>query len=406
VPSARSNESVTTPTPTLYQTRTAVGLTFIFNGLLFATMVSRLPDVRENLALSNSALGLLLVCTSAGSVGSLPLSGRIIERFKPGPTVRGSATLLAVAILVIGLGAGVLKWVPLTGLGLLMYGAGTSVWDVAMNVEGADVEKRLKRTIMPRFHAGWSVGSIAGAGVGIVMAALGVPMLLHYALVMLVGVGGTIYGSRTFLPVEEHHEAPTGPRVSVWREPRTLVLGLLVLCYATVEGTANDWLSLAVIDGHHTAHWVGVAGFSLFVVSMTAGRLAGTALLDRLGRAPVLWGCSVASAVGVLIAVYGGSLAVMFVGILIWGLGASLGFPVGMSAAADDPARAAARVSAVATIGYTAFLAGPPLLGVLGDHVGTLRALVVVAVLMVPASLTVFATRAPRPVGGPVREAA
>lgn len=398
---------MTSPTPALDQTRTAVGLTFIFNGLLFASLVSRLPDVRENLALSNSALGLLMVCASVGSVASLPLSGRIIERFKPGPTVRGGAVLLAAAILVIGLGAGVLEWVPLTGLGLLMYGAGTSVWDVAMNVEGADVEKRLRRTIMPRFHAGWSIGSIAGAGIGIVMAALGVPMLLHYALVMLVGVGGTIYASRAFLPVEEHHAAAASPKqVSAWREPRTLMLGLLVLCYATVEGTANDWLSLAVIDGHHTAHWVGVAGFSLFVVSMTAGRLAGTALLDRLGRAPVLWGCSVASALGVLIAVYGGSLAIMFGGIVIWGLGASLGFPVGMSAAADDPARAAARVSAVATIGYTAFLAGPPLLGVLGDHVGTLHALVVVAVLMVPASLTVFAARPPRTAVEAVREAA
>jgi cyanate permease len=110
----------------------------------------------------------------------------------------------------------------------------------------------------------------------------------------------------------------------------------------------------------------------------------------------VLWTCSVAAAAGVLVTVYGGSLPVMFVGIVVWGLGASLGFPVGMSAAADDPARAAVRVSAVATIGYAAFLAGPPLLGVLGDAVGTLHALVVVAILMVPAALTVFAARPPR----------
>jgi cyanate permease len=87
----------------------------------------------------------------------------------------------------------------------------------------------------------------------------------------------------------------------------------------------------------------------------------------------------------------------MFAGIVIWGVGASLGFPVGMSAAADDPARAAARVSAVATIGYAAFLGGPPLLGVLGDAVGTLHALVVVPILMVPAALTVFAARPQRP---------
>ena len=82
-------------------------------------------------------------------------------------------------------------------------------------------------------------------------------------------------------------------------------------------------------------------------------------------------------------------------GILVWGLGAALGFPVGISAAADDPARSAARVSVVSTIGYGAFLAGPPLLGALADHVGTLEALLAVAFLMVPAALTVFAARPP-----------
>jgi fucose permease len=227
------------------------------------------------------------------------------------------------------------------------------------------------------------------------MAALEVPVVLHYLVLGVVAVVLNLRAAGTFLPVEQSHPTDS-PRVSAWREPRVLAIGLMVLCFAAVEGTANDWLSLAVIDGFDTPHWVGVTGFSVFVVSMTAGRLAGPVALDRLGRAPVLWACSAAAAVGVLLAVYGGSLVTMFAGIVVWGLGASLGFPVGMSAAADDPVRAAARVSAVATIGYGAFLAGPPLLGVLGDAVGTLRALVVVAVLMVPASLTVFAARPPR----------
>lgn len=385
-----------TTAPSLLTTRTSVALSFALNGLLFATLVSRLPDVRSALDLSNSALGLLLISGSVGSVLSLPLAGRVIERFSPSGTVRGGSVLVGVGLLVSGVGATAVAWAPLAALGLFAYGVGTSVWDVAMNVEGAEVERRLGRTIMPRFHAAWSLGSIVGSGIGVLMAALDVPVTLHYLLVGAVAVVLTLRSAGTFLPVEERHASEEKPRVSAWREPRTLLIGLMVLCYATVEGTANDWLSLAVIDGHDTAHWVGVAGFSVFVVSMTAGRLAGPVALDRLGRAPVLWACSAAAAVGVLIAVYGGSLAVMFVGIVIWGLGASLGFPVGMSAAADDPVRAAARVSAVATIGYAAFLGGPPLLGMLGDAVGTLHALVVVAVLMVPAALTVFAARPPK----------
>ena len=140
----------------------------------------------------------------------------------------------------------------------------------------------------------------------------------------------------------------------------------MVLAFTVAEGAANDWLSLALIDGYHVAHWVGVTGFVAFVSAMTVGRIVGPAFLDRYGRAPVLWGSSALAAAGTLLVILGGHLVVVGLGILVWGCGAALGFPVGMSAAADDPARSAARVSVVATIGYGAFLAGPPLLGALG----------------------------------------
>jgi MFS family permease len=170
----------------------------------------------------------------------------------------------------------------------------------------------------------------------------------------------------------------------------------MVLTFTTAEGAAGDWLSLGLIDGYHVAHWVGVSGYVGFVCAMTAGRLCGPAVLDRYGRAPVLWASAGSAAAGILLVVLGVHVVLVALGILFWGLGAALGFPVGMSAASDDPARAAARVSVVSTIGYGAFLGGPPLLGALGDAVGTLHSLLAVAVLMVPAALTVFATRPAR----------
>src|ERR1044072_6247272 len=171
----------------------------------------------------------------------------------------------------------------------------------------------------------------------------------------------------------------------------------MMLAFAVVGGSANDWLSLALIDGYDVAHWVGVSGYALFVCAMTTGRLGGPVVLGPLGRPAVPWAPPATAAAGILMVVYGGHVVPVAVGIVVWGLGASLGFPVGMSAAADEPARAAARVSVVSTIGYGAFLAGPPLLGWLGDHVGTLDALLAVAFLMIPAALTVFAARPARP---------
>jgi MFS family permease len=394
---ARSRNGLVTLSIPLAQSKAAVYAAFALNGLLFASWVSRLPDVRSCLELTNGQLGLLLFAASVGSIGALPFSGRLVERFGAAAVVRGGAVSVVAGLVIAALGATAIGWAPLCAFGLLLQGAGMSVWDVAMNVEGAEVERRLGRTIMPRFHASWSIGSIGGSAIGIPMAALGIPVLVHMVVVCVPAYVGVLWAGRRFLPVATHaDQTPAGERrASAWTEPRTLLIGVMVLAYAAVEGSANDWLSLAIIDGYHQPHWVGVSGFALFVVCMTLGRLVGPLALDRFGRAPVLWTCAGTALVGILTTVYGGSLAVAGVGILIWGLGASLGFPVGMSAAADDPRRAAARVGVVSTIGYGAFLIGPPLLGTVGDHVGTLEALLVVAGLMVPAALSVFAARPP-----------
>lgn len=385
--------------------RVGVSLVFAANGFLFACLVSRLADVRSGLSLSNGDLGLLLLAISAGSLVALPLTGRLVARFGAGAVVR-----LGVGLDVVGLvaasGGVVSGEVALTAIGWFAYGAGIGAWDVAMNVEAAEVERRLGRTIMPRFHAGWSLGSFTGAGVGVVVTAVSLPLVVHWvagaALVAVVAV----VGSQGFSPAQhgpssaEHAARPRGR--SAWTEPRVLAIGVMVLAFAMLEGASNDWLTLGLIDGYGVPHWLGVAGFAGFVVAMTAGRVGGPVLLDRHGRAPVLWACSAAALVGVLLVVAGGrldgvaSLVCALVGILLWGLGASLGFPVGMSAAADDPERAALRVSVVSTIGYGAFLAGPPLLGRLGDAVGTLESLLVVAALMVPAAVSVLAARPSR----------
>ena len=183
--------------------------------------------------------------------------------------------------------------------------------------------------------------------------------------------------------------APAVAQRSAWSEPRTLLIGVMVLAAAFTEGTANDWMAVAFVDGHDVDKALGVLALAVFLTFMTAGRVLGAGLLDRYGRVPVLRVLFASAIVGCLLVVFGNTW-LAFIGCAIWGVGASLGFPVGMSAAADDPERAAMRLSVVATIGYTAFLAGPPLLGFLGDHFGILNALLAVgaisalAILIVP----------------------
>jgi predicted MFS family arabinose efflux permease len=370
------------PPPALSRALAAVYIAFIVSGFGFATWASRIPQIRDRLGVTPAQLGLILLCVAAGSIVSLPLSGTIIGHFGEARTVAVMSSVLAVGMITAGIGVTV--GVAPVCVGLALIGFGNGAWDVGMNVQGATVERELRRSIMSRFHAGFSIGTVAGAGVGAVLVALHVEVTVHLLVIaglVLAIVPVTVL--RGFLPhvVEEHH-TPARDALAAWREPRTLLIGLFVLCMAFTEGTGNDWLSLSLIDGYHVSTTVGVLTLDVFLAAMTLGRWFGPALLDRYGRVPVLRVSATTALIGLLVVVFGHAYAVALGGAVLWGLGTSLGFPTGMSAAADDPKHAAARVSVAASIAYLAFLAGPPAIGFVGDHVGVLRGLTVAAALL------------------------
>jgi MFS family permease len=383
----------------------AVYLAFFANGFSFASWAARIPQVRAKLDVTPGQLGLILLAMACGSIIAIPLAGWVVTRF-------GTARAVAVMSLVLAAGlatvaVGYQHGIVPTVVGLFFAGFGSGMWDVAMNVQGAAVEQRLGRAIMPRFHAGWSVGTFAGALIGSLMVAIHVgvtPQLVAVAVLVAIAVP---LGTRSFLavgndarPVEG--EARRSP-FKAWTEPRTLLVGVFVLCFAFTEGTGNDWLGVAMIDGYHSAPAIGSLTFAVFVGAMTIGRWFGPGLIDRHGRVAMLRATAVLALVGLVLVVFSGTIPTAMVGALLWGLGASLGFPVGMSAASDDPLHAAARVSVVASIGYAAFLAGPPLIGFLGDHLGVRHALIAVAFLLGLAALIAAACR-PLPVAEPAAD--
>jgi MFS family permease len=326
----------------------------------------------------------------------MPLSGVVVTRLGERRTVAVMAFILAVGLATVAVGAR--YGVPAVLLGLFLLGFGSGTWDVAMNVQGARVEQGLGRSIMARFHAAFSVGTVLGALVGTAMVALQVPVIVHLLAVAVLAAVVVPTAVRSFLPAaappttSEQKSRRSHP-LAAWIELRTVLIGLFTLCMAFTEGTGNDWLAVATIDGYQAAPALGSFAFAVFVAAMTGGRWFGPGLIDRFGRVPVLRASAVLALVGLMLVVFGHALPIAIVGAAFWGLGAALGFPTGMSAAADDPLRAAGRVSVVASIGYVAFLAGPPLIGFLGDHVGVLRALTVAAALLAIAILIAGACR-------------
>ncbi|HKE69392.1 MAG TPA: MFS transporter [Nocardioidaceae bacterium] len=388
----------------LWPARDAVYVVFAVNGFSFAAWASRIPDTKAQLGLSSGQLGLLLLALSAGAVIGLPSSGWLAGRYGPVGAVRLGLAGLVAGVAAIAIGIDLADSVPLVAAGLFAAGLGTGIWDVGMNLEGAAVEQRLGRNLMPRFHAAFSAGTVVSALIGAGLSWVGVPIGAHLVVVAALVAVVVMTATTAFLPHSDPTPAATdetrAPSVlSAWREPRTLLIGVLVLIAAFTEGAANDWLSVAMVEGYHLPSWAGVLGFAAFLTFMTLGRVLGTNLLDRYGRLPVLRVLLTLAGFGCLLVVYG-NVPLAYLGAAIWGVGVSLGFPVGMSAAADDATRAAARMSVVSTIGYSAFLAGPPLLGFLGDHVGVLHALLAVGAGILIALAVVPAVREPR---APVR---
>ncbi|WP_226963814.1 MFS transporter [Nostocoides sp. F2B08] len=390
--------------------RIAVFVVFTLAGIGFAAVASRIPDIRDAYEVSPQSLGIILLSLSVGSVIGLPIAGRIAARIGQANAVLLGLAMSSTGLATIAVAVQVIAPQPALMLGFFLTGSGVGIWDVAMNIEGAAVERALEVSVMPHFHAAFSAGTVASALFGAMLSWLGVPVSVHLLVVVaMLGLMG-LWATRSFLPRrvaealdpgaedgagDQRIPAPERQR-SAWTEPRTLLIGVLVLAAAFTEGTANDWLAVALVDGYGLSNAAGVFGLAVFLSFMTAGRIIGTRWLDAYGRVPVLRVLFVVAAVGAGLVVFGNAV-LAFVGAALWGLGASLGFPVGMSAAADEEDRAPMRISVVATIGYMAFIAGPPLLGFLGEHVGVLRALSVVGALALLALLVVPAVREPEP---------
>jgi fucose permease len=378
----------------------AVFVIFAICGIALAGWMARLPAVRDALHASTLQMGLLMVGISTGSIIGLLSSSHLIAKYgaRTVITVAGSVNLLGLA----GAGVGVAAHsYPLILLSLFVFGLGTSNTDVAMNLSGAANEKVMGRTLMPLFHALFSLGTVAGAALGAVCAKVGVPVVWQtsvtavvLAVALLVAVSRLQHESLGIGTDSEGQDHPGWrERLGVWRQPTTLLIGLIVLGMTFAEGSAGDWLALGMVDERHASAATGAVLYGVFVTAMTVGRVLGVVVLDRYGRVPVLRATAACAVAGLGLVIFVPAPWASLVGAALWGLGASLGFPVGMSAAADDPRNAAARVSAVATIGYLAFLVGPPLLGFIGEHAGILHSLTLVLVLI---ALAVFAAPAAR----------
>lgn len=428
-------------------------IVFAMIGTGFGTWLSRLPAIRDHLGASTLEMSLYALLLSAGSMIGLAIAGRVIARW-------GARRIVLIGLIAQAstmAAAGLALWIDQLGLGivlLLLYGFAFSNTDVAINVSGAEAERALGKPRMPMYHGAYSLGLTGTVAIGAAAEAVKLPVPVHFSIMMAIvagvslaalrwiprdkgaeeaeglestadgskaaadstrarsiedrdATGSVITGPIPTVPADGSHPERTGApaerRYNPWRDSRIYLIGLMTIALGLAEGSGTDWISLALVDGRGFTNSSATLVTGVYFTALVVTRFAGSALLMRFGRVTTVRGGALACALGLVLVILVPATWAIVLGTALWGAGCALGFPVAVSAAADDPKTAARSVAAVSVLSYSAYLVGPPMIGFLGEHFGLLTAfwpLVGVALLC---TLVVGALRRPAHLDAAVR---
>jgi len=366
----------------------ATAAVFLLNSTLIATWVSRLPATRDRLDLDPAEVGLTLLMTGLGSLVAMPFVGKLAARWSSRPILVVVATICGLTLVALSVTPNAIT----TGAVLFVFGAAYGSWDVAMNIQGSYVDRQAGRDYMPRYHASWSVGAAAGAGFGALMAAAGLGLTAHFAIVAAVAcIGSIAIVLRLFVDDREPRSAAAVAEDAAGEtveqphgrllDRRLILIGLITLCACLLEGAAADWIALYLTDERQATEALAALGYGMWATAMALSRFSGTTLIGRLGRARAVRLAGAVVLAGVVATLAAPGVYGSLVGVLLWGAGVALVFPASMSAGGETPGRAADGIAAVSTIGYGGFLVGPPLIGLVANQVGLGTALWVLPVL-------------------------
>ena len=354
-----------------------VGIIFSINSILFASWITRLPEIQNKLEISEGKLGLALLGLPLGSMAIIPAIGWFIHKMGA-----GKATLISGIFFCILSTLPVLApTYPLLIISIVAVGITTGSMDVAMNAAAAAVEKKHSLNIMSSCHGMWSLGGMLGAGTTSVMmgftlsAGIQIPVLAAILLILLISL------SPILLSVKEDDTVsdvvlsiPTGPLVG---------LAIIGFCSMLGEGAIADWTAVYLKNTLEASAYLAGLGYAGFSLSMAIGRFYGDRIISRYGaRRLVLVGGLIGFA-GVFLGLMFPAAWAVILGFTIAGFGYSGIVPALYGSAARMPGRApGASIAAVASFGYFGMFVGPPAIGFVAEEIGLRAALGIVVILL------------------------
>lgn len=339
-----------------------LGLAFLATGVVFGSWITRIPDIKAALELSEADLGFALIGAPIGAILMMPICGWIIEKVGLGKTNMIASFLHLISPIILAHAWGFWS----LAAGLFYFGLTEAILNVSINASVANVEKKLGRPIMSSCHGMWSLGGMVGAGLGSIFIGFSISPQDHLSVTSILMIIAIFSTKSVLLKVVDKKS----PSQKVFALPDYEILGLAFIgfCILAAEGALADWSTLYMSDSLNASPFIVGFAYANFALFMTIGRFMGDGIIPFLGaRTTVLIG-ALGSGFALSIALIFGNpiLSIIMFGIV--GLGYSCVVPVLFSSAGNSKTLSSgAGIAAVSTIGYFGFLGGPPSIGFVAE---------------------------------------
>jgi fucose permease len=365
---------------------------FLTRGFIFATWISRGPEVKNLLRLNNAQMGLYTMLTAIGGLILIMYSGIITSRFGSRKVSIVSFATIAISFLLLGLSIQAHHIVP-ASIFLFFFGAPIAMIDFTGNLEANALNQKSLKSRMQSIHGAYSVGMLVGSGLSSLLIGVGTSLAVHFIATAVI-MGTTAVVASALIPDHGHHAKVESTadlteakrmRKAVWRERRSLIITFVGFSFILSEVAAGVWAPIALTDAGFS-NSAGAFAVTAFWIAILFGRIPGDYFIDRFGRVNAVKISLYVTIAGVIIFTASDFLHMPFVGLFLWGLGMANGFPMMISAMGDDLKWATPRVNMILSAVYFSALTAGPALGAVGQIVGLYAAFGIPLIFLVIAT--------------------
>ena len=376
--------------PSIVVWSTASATLFFARAFLFSTWVSRGPEVQELLGFNELEFGIFTMLYAVGGLLGIFFASFLVKRFGSRMIAALGFSIGAASLMGIGLSVE-LGMILVSSLLLVAIGTPMAIEDFVGNYEGNAADRKSKRSIFPAIHGAYGVGMLGGAAVSSWAIDQGIGLAGHYFVtglfVAAISVAaGILLPSRPSTSETSAKSTTKGQTRKVWSEKRSLLIAVVGFSFIMAEMSAGTWVPIALTGSGYSGSDAAIM-FGIFWIAITAGRLVGGFIVDAVGRSRTILFSALLAASGIAVFIAQDLINLPLLGLILWGLGIAMGFPMSVASMGDQESMAPARINMIITVVYISSITVGPALGTLGEFAGLYVAFGIPLVFMLIAAI-------------------